>query len=193
MGPAGGANVRLRQVQEQHARQALSDYRIVAPISGVVLARNINPGEIAAYIAPRVDTTLPLSDDRRSLFVVADDSAMEFLANVDQRHIPHVQPGQRATLKVDAYPGDEFSGKVVRVNPLVTPSPLSRGADNRTEDHGRPEGRRPGLPDRAPARAGTFKVWIRVPNPERRLVAGLTGVATIHVQEQTATARENAR
>ena len=80
---------------------ALQDQRhalIVAPIDGVVGNRQAQPGD---YVQPgtRLLTLVPLK-------------AVYVTANFKETQTVRMQPGQRATISVDALTGDDLSGTV---------------------------------------------------------------------------------
>ncbi|MEZ5277127.1 MAG: efflux RND transporter periplasmic adaptor subunit [Opitutaceae bacterium] len=75
---------------------------IRAPISGVVIDRNVEPGQ-----------TVAASLNTPRLFTIARDlSQMEILANVDESDIGQIKVGQDVKFSVAAYPDDPFTGKV---------------------------------------------------------------------------------
>ena len=73
----------------------LSKAIIRSPINGVVLKRNVEPGQtVAASLQAPV------------LFTLAEDlSQMELQVDVDEADVGQVREGQAATFTVDAYPG----------------------------------------------------------------------------------------
>ena len=78
---------------------------ITAPISGVVIARNIQLGNmvIASFSSP-------------VLFTIAYDlKKMQVQANVDEADIGQLKVGQHAKFTVDAYPNDVFQGLVTQI------------------------------------------------------------------------------
>ncbi len=84
---------------------------IRAPISGVVIDRNVEPGQTvaASFNTPR-------------LFIIAEDlGLMEILANVDESDIGQVVEGQEVRFTVAAYPERQFVGVVteIRLQPEV--------------------------------------------------------------------------
>lgn len=83
----------------------LSKAIIRSPIDGVVLTRNIEPGQtVAASLQAPV------------LFSLAEDlSKMELQVDVDEADVGQVHDGQRATFTVDAYPGREYPAVIRRV------------------------------------------------------------------------------
>jgi HlyD family secretion protein len=79
---------------------------IRAPVSGVVLARQVEPGQ-----------TVAASFNTPTLFVLAEDlSVMQLRVDVDEADVGQVEPGQTATFTVDAYPGRQFPAVVERID-----------------------------------------------------------------------------
>ncbi|HEY0843929.1 MAG TPA: efflux RND transporter periplasmic adaptor subunit [Noviherbaspirillum sp.] len=98
------ANVESARGALDVAQKALADTAIRAPISGLVSARTIQPGE-------------KVSPDNRLLDVV-DLSQMEMEAAVPAADIMHVALGQEVQVKVEGMPS-RLAGKVVRINPAT--------------------------------------------------------------------------
>ncbi|MEW6510538.1 MAG: efflux RND transporter periplasmic adaptor subunit [Bacteroidota bacterium] len=85
---------------------------IRAPISGVVISRNVDVGQ-----------TVAASLSAPTLFTIANDlRRMQVQASVDEADIGNVKIGQGVTFRVDSYPDREFHGRVsqVRLAPVVT-------------------------------------------------------------------------
>jgi len=79
---------------------------IRSPVSGVVLARQIEPGQ-----------TVAASFNTPTLFVLAEDlSTMQLRVAIDEADVGQVAPGQDATFVVDAYPSRRFPAKVTRID-----------------------------------------------------------------------------
>ena len=79
---------------------------IRAPVTGVVLARQIEPGQ-----------TVVASFETPTLFILAEDlSRMQLRVDIDEADVGQVEPGQRASFTVDAYPGRRFPAQVTRVD-----------------------------------------------------------------------------
>lgn len=94
------AQAQLSSSQTQRNRAV-----IVSPVSGVVLARQVEPGQ-----------TVAASFNTPTLFVIAEDlSAMQLRVSVDEADVGQVKQGQRATFTVDAYPGRRFPAVVERI------------------------------------------------------------------------------
>lgn len=75
---------------------------ICSPINGVVLERNVEPGQTVA-------STLQAP----VLFSIAEDlTKMEVQVDVDEADVSKIRIGQEATFTVDAYPDRKFSAKI---------------------------------------------------------------------------------
>ena len=80
----------------------LGKTRIVSPIAGVVLVRNVDPG-----------MTVAASLQAPELFQIAEDlTRMEVVVEVDEADVGAVREGQRATFSVDSYPDRTFEGTI---------------------------------------------------------------------------------
>jgi len=98
------------QVSEARAkldadRTSLAKTVIHSPIDGIVLVRNVEPGQtVAATLQAPV------------LFTLAEDLAkMELHVDVDEADVGLVRAGQAATFTVDAYPERTFPARITQV------------------------------------------------------------------------------
>lgn len=79
---------------------------IRSPVAGVVLARRVEPGQ-----------TVAASFNTPTLFVLAEDlSTMQLRVAIDEADVGRVEPEQRATFVVDAYPARRFPAEVTRID-----------------------------------------------------------------------------
>lgn len=79
--------------------------RITSPINGVVLKRNVDPGQ-----------TVASSFQAPVLFSIAEDlRQMEVQVDVDEADVGKVKEGQQATFGVDAYPERKFTAQIREV------------------------------------------------------------------------------
>ena len=107
------AGVRAAQAQVSQARAQLSSAQtnlskatIYSPVTGVVLSRQIDPGQ-----------TVAASFQAPVLFTIAEDlAAMQLEVRVDEADVGQVREGQRARFTVDAWPGRTFPATVTRVD-----------------------------------------------------------------------------
>lgn len=104
------------QARQAHAALAqaeinLAHTRIVAPVSGTVIARHFDVGQ-----------TVAASFQAPDIFDIAQDlTKMQVDTNVDESDVGVIRAGQSANFTVDAYPGNVFHGTVtdVRKAPIV--------------------------------------------------------------------------
>jgi len=83
----------------------LSKAVIKSPVNGIVLARNVEPGQtIAASFS--VTTMFQLAEDLRKMILQV---------NVDEADMGQVKEGQRVLFTVDAYPGRQFPGRITQL------------------------------------------------------------------------------
>lgn len=104
-----------------------------------------------------VGQTVAASFNTPTLFTIAGDlREMEVKAAVDEADIGKIRMGQKAAFTVDAYPEASFNGTVqqVRLEPKVEQNVV------------------------------TYDVVIRVPNPDKKLMPGMTANLTIAVTEK---------
>jgi HlyD family secretion protein len=93
------------QVSLERARQNLAYTEIYSPIDGIVVERNVEPGQ-----------TVAASMSAPQLFLIANDLAeMEILASVDESDIGKIKDGQTVRFSVQAYPDEDFVGTVRQV------------------------------------------------------------------------------
>ncbi len=131
---------------------------IRAPVTGVVLARRVEPGQ-----------TVVASFNTVTLFVIAEDlAAMQLRVSIDEADVGQVKPGQKATFTVDAYPGRRFPAMLERVDLASSSTTQADGAGG------------------AAAGAGgsvvSYEARLTVQNPEGLLRPGMTATATIETQ-----------
>ena len=85
----------------------LENLAVRAPIAGMVLQVNARIGELAAPSSPR------------PLLSLGDVSALRVRAEVDERDVGKIKPGDKVVLRTEAFPNREFAGKVAAVAPIV--------------------------------------------------------------------------
>lgn len=103
---AAQANIGVAQAGLATAQTNLSKARILSPVNGVVLSRDIEPGQ-----------TVAASFNAPVLFTIAEDlQKMELQVAVDEADVGQVKQGQEASFTVDAFPGRDFPARITRVN-----------------------------------------------------------------------------
>jgi RND family efflux transporter MFP subunit len=103
------AQVALRQATAQHelAKKAVADTRLLAPISGVLARRGIDPGEQAAPGYP--------------MFTIVSINPALVRVGVPEAEIGGVRTGQTATVRLPALAGISLEGRVEVVGVMADP------------------------------------------------------------------------
>lgn len=91
------------------SEQSANDLVLVSPVSGVVLLRNVEPGEVLNAGMPALTVA-----ELRTPFV---------RIYVNQRALPRVRLGQRVEAVLDGFPDRAFAGRVVSINPRAEFTP----------------------------------------------------------------------
>ncbi|HEX9912884.1 MAG TPA: efflux RND transporter periplasmic adaptor subunit [candidate division Zixibacteria bacterium] len=143
----------LAKAQEKSAQASLDrvktnlDYAtITSPIDGVVISRDVDVGQ-----------TVAASLQAPTLFTIAKDlTKMKVNASIDEADIGKIKEGQEVSFTVDAYPEQNFKGKVsqIRLSPEVVQNVVS------------------------------YDVIIEVSNPELLLKPGMTANVTVLVDQR---------
>jgi HlyD family secretion protein len=100
--------------------------------------------------------TVAASFNTPNLFTIGNDlTQMQVQANVDEADIGQVRNGQPVDFSVDAYPNETFKGSVrqIRLQPVVTSNVV------------------------------TYTVIVNAPNPDEKLMPGMTANITVLTQE----------
>ena len=108
-------NVSRAQVEQsratlQLARTNLQYTRILSPVDGMVISRNVDVGQ-----------TVAASFQTPTLFNIAQDlTQMQIDTNIDEADIGKIVVGQPVQFSVDAYPDSVFNGKVSEIRNAPT-------------------------------------------------------------------------
>jgi len=104
------AQVVTANVNVENARIAVDDTNIRAPISVTASAKPVDKGQVSS--SPTQDV-----GGGTVLLTMADLSAVQIRALIDETDIGKVRPGMEALVAVAAYPNQPFAGKVVKIEP----------------------------------------------------------------------------
>jgi HlyD family secretion protein len=115
------------QAALSESRDQLSKTTIVAPMSGRVTRLNIEQGETAV-----VGT---MNNPGSLLLTIADLSVMEAKVEVDETDIPGLTVGDSAAVKVDAFPGQVFPGRVTAIGNSSIQLAAGQSADQQSVDY----------------------------------------------------------
>ncbi|BBN94108.1 RND family efflux transporter MFP subunit [Deinococcus grandis] len=137
-------NLRSQALAVQQAQDSLdaaaqdrADLKVYAPMSGVVSTVTATEGAVVTSGA--------------SILTLIDDTTLNLPVQIDETEIAGVKVGQRADVTLDAFDGQTFSGKVVRVSPGATQS----------------------------SGISVFTATVQLSNPDGQLRAGMTAEAEI--------------
>lgn len=152
------ANVVASQASLAQSRTQRARAIIRSPVSGVVLARQVDPGQ-----------TVAASFSTPTLFVIAEDlSAMKLEVSIDEADVGTVKEGQKASFTVDAFPGETFPATITRVdigsNLTVSSASSSSSSTSSTSTTGQ---------------VVSYAADLSVANPDFKLRPGMTATADI--------------
>ena len=124
------------------AQEHLKDVEIRSPLRGVVVERNV---EVGQSVAPGM-----------VLLRIVDQSSLKADFDLPETDFGQVAVGMPVTITLDSFPGQDFSGRVTSINPLVDPQ------------------------------TRTFQVESKIPNPDSQLVEGMFARARLSVGRHVA-------
>ena len=104
LGTLGVAETQLKEIASRADAGTLVVVR--APRSGIIVERNISPGQVVSY---------GQSDAPLNLFVIADLSSMWVLADVYEPDVPKVHLGQPVSVALPCCPSERYRGKVANI------------------------------------------------------------------------------
>jgi HlyD family secretion protein len=131
------------------AREKMGDVTIRAPISGTVIEKTVEQGQIIASASANVS-------GGTTLLKMADLATVQARALVDEVDIGRIQPGQEASVEVEAYPGRTFRGSVTKIEPQAV----------------------------VEQNVTMFPVLINLPNPQRLLKPGMNAEISVEVADR---------
>ncbi|MEE9230841.1 MAG: efflux RND transporter periplasmic adaptor subunit [Acidobacteriota bacterium] len=92
------------------ARRRLEETTVKAPLSGTILTKNVEVGNVIASAVTQVS-------GGTILMTMADLSMVEIRSLVDEVDIGQIAPEMPVRITVEAYPGRVFEGQVTRIEP----------------------------------------------------------------------------
>jgi HlyD family secretion protein len=144
--------VEIARASVVEAEDQLSKTVIQAPMSGRITRLNVERGETAI-----VGT---MNNPGSLLLTVADLSVMETVIEVDETDVPEISIGDSTIVTIDAFPGEEFVGRVTKIgNSSIRPrnSSMSSSSDQAID----------------------FEVRITLSDPDQRLRTDLSATADV--------------
>ena len=123
------------QAISQSPDSELSLYRMTTPLAGVIVERHITRGEM-------------LKDDSQT-FLIVDPSEVWVMGRAYERDLRLLHTGQKATVRLDAFPGEQFEGTVDYIASQLDPE------------------------------TRTVEVRVVLANPEQRFREGMFGMVSV--------------
>ncbi len=157
------ANVAASEATLAQSRTQRERAIIRSPVAGVVLARQVDPGQ-----------TVAASFNTPTLFVIAEDlSQMKLEVAIDEADVGTVERGQKATFTVDAFPSEAFPATITRVEigSNLTASEASSAAS--------------AAPSAGAGQVVSYAADLSVANPQLKLRPGMTATADIVTADLT--------
>jgi HlyD family secretion protein len=144
------SSVAAAKTNLDNAQIALEDARIAAPIAGVVIEKDVSLGQV-------ISSATNNAGGGTLLLQMADLGQVMDSTLVSESDIGNVKPGQKATVKVDAYPNRAFTGTVEKIAPQAT----------------------------VQQSVTMFPVLIRLDNKDGALMPGMNSDVSVLVQQRT--------
>ena len=130
------ADYEAQVAEHELALLNLSHTEIRAPISGFVAQRMIRPGNLVELYQPA--------------FSITSYEPLLAVLHVPERELAVLKKGQKVVMQLDAWPGQDFTGEVIRISPVIEPE------------------------------TGTFRVTCEIQDQDGHLKPGLFGRVNVH-------------
>lgn len=116
------AEIKTAEERVKSLKSQLEKCTVKSPISGTVLRVHLHTGEAVSPINPR------------SIMSIADTTGLRVRAEVDERDIGRVLPGQKVQILVDAYPERKFPGTVATIGDIMGRKKTETGNSSEKSD-----------------------------------------------------------
>jgi len=185
------AEVVRGEVEVENARIQMEDTDVRAPITGTIIAKNAERGQVIS--SPTRDV-----GGGTVLLTMADLNLVQVRTLVDETDIGKISQGLDATVTVDAYPNQPFEGSVLKIEPKaeteqnVTKFPVLIRIDNRRGLL------KPGMNADVEIHIGQRDNVLAIPNAALRTqrdvgsAAQVLGISPEEVQQMLAAGRDSA-
>lgn len=150
------AQSRVIQAQAglDRAKKDLDNTRIISPIDGIVLTKQVSEGQ-----------SLTSGFSTPELFTLAQDlTKMQIEAKVSEADVVKIKEGQTAQFTLDGYPDEKFQGTVRQVRTNYTGSSAGSSMSSSSTT--------------------TYTVVIDVDNAEGKFIPGMTATITIKTKDK---------
>ncbi len=106
---AGRAQVAAAKAALDVAEIQLDHTELRAPYAGIILSRNVEPGEVAS--------------PNQEVLSIADLSTVDLKVFVAETEIGRIAPGQPVEVKIDTFPDKAYAGRVAYISPQAEFTP----------------------------------------------------------------------
>ena len=158
---AAKAGIDRLETQRRYIEEQLDHAKVTSPVDGVVVTPSRELKELIGNVVKEGDL----------IAKVHELNTVELETPVSEKDIADVKLGQKVALKVRAYPEQTFYGTVTSIGTAV-----QSGATTQTTASGTSTSPAPGA---ASTSARTVLVTTRIPNENRLLKPGMTGMVKI--------------
>jgi HlyD family secretion protein len=110
------AQVQAAQGSLQTVQAQLNDTNVVAPFDGIVIKKY---ADVGAFVSPSMAGGGGASASSSSILTLSSQR-QQVVVNLSEAQIAKVKLGQLVTIKVDAFSGEGFTGKVEQIAPKAT-------------------------------------------------------------------------
>jgi RND family efflux transporter MFP subunit len=107
------SNIEVAQRNVEVADRNLADTIVRAPFTGIVTVKAAQPGEIVSPLSAGGGFT------RTGIGTIVDMDSLEIQVDVNENFINRVEPDQKVTAKLNAYPDWQIPGHVIAVIPTA--------------------------------------------------------------------------
>lgn len=137
----------VRKAQLTQARLRLKRSTITSPIGGIAVTRDIEPGEVLAPGAP--------------ITVIQRVDRLKAVIGIPETDVAQFSVGDMATIRLDAFPDEEFEGRITFIGPATSGASRTFPADIAVANPG--GSLKPGMVAEALLERRTFEDAIVVP------------------------------
>lgn len=102
------ANSKLKSLGSSN-KMVGENYAVRAPISGFIIDRQVNPGNLL-----RADAQTPI-------FIISNPQHLWASIDLPERDLSKVSKNQMVTIEVDAYPNEVFTGRIQSIGQIMDP------------------------------------------------------------------------
>lgn len=100
------AQMQINEAQLEQAQVTLQKMTLRAPFTGIVGLRQFSPGD---YVVAGAD-----------MLEIVDINSMKLDFRIPEIYLPQVAQGQTLTIKLTAFPDENFEGKVTAISPQIS-------------------------------------------------------------------------